>query len=60
VILMAGARRPGRPIHYPVSELAQHHGAGVATTTSSPREAYASYGDERVERPVHWAELPWA
>jgi uncharacterized cupin superfamily protein len=60
VILMAGARRPGRPIHYPVSELARHHGAGVATATSSPREAYASYGDERVERPVYWAELPWA
>ena len=28
-ILMAGTRRPGRPIHYPVHALAQRHGAAA-------------------------------
>ena len=59
VILMAGTRKPGRPIWYPVSEVALRHGAGVETETSSPREAYASHGDERVERPAFWNQLPW-
>jgi uncharacterized cupin superfamily protein len=60
VILMAGTRRPGRPIFYPVSELALHHQAGAETETPNPRDAYASYPDERVERPAYWAQLPWA
>ena len=60
VVLMAGARRPGRPIHYPVSELALRHRAGATAATSSPREAYASCGDERMERPSCWDALPWA
>ncbi len=60
VILMAGTRRPGRPIFYPVSDLALGHRAGVASETSSPRDAYATYADERVERPGYWDELPWA
>ena len=59
VILMTGSRRQGRPILYPVSELALRHGAGVATETPSPRDAYASYGDERFERPASWDTLPW-
>jgi uncharacterized cupin superfamily protein len=59
VVLMTGARRAGRPIVFPVSELALRYGAGVETETSSAREAYASYADERVERPSYWAELPW-
>jgi uncharacterized cupin superfamily protein len=29
---------------YPASELAQRHGAGVATETSDPKEAYAGFG----------------
>ncbi len=59
VILMTGARRPGRPIHYPVSELARSHGAGVEVETNSPAEAYAGYRDERFERPASWDSLPW-
>jgi len=41
VILMVGARRPGEKISYPVSRLAQRHGAGAMKRTSSPRVAYA-------------------
>jgi uncharacterized cupin superfamily protein len=59
-ILMTGTRRPGRPIFYPVSELALRHRAGVETETPSPKDAYAGYGEERVERPTYWDELPWA
>ena len=59
VIVMTGTRRPGRPILYPVSELALRHGAGVETETSSPRDAYASYAEERFQRPASWDELPW-
>lgn len=60
VLLMTGARRAGRPIFYPVSELARSHGAGVEHETPSPREAYASSGDERMERPAYWDDLPWS
>ena len=60
VVLMTGARRPGRPIHYPVSELALRHHAGVEVATDSPREAYAEHPDGRVERPPSWESLPWA
>ena len=60
VILMAGTRRKGRPIFYPVSELALRYGAGVETETPSPRDAYAPHGDERFERPASWHTLPWS
>ena len=60
VILMAGTRKPGRPIFYPVSELALRHRAGVETKTPSPKEAYASYLEERIKRPEGWDDLPWA
>ncbi len=60
VLLMTGTRRPGRPIFYPVSELALRHGAGVDTETPNPRDAYAGYADETFERPAYWHELPWA
>ena len=60
VIIMAGTRKPGRPIFYPVTELALRHRAGVDAETSSPREAYASYPDERLGRPPYWDELPWS
>jgi uncharacterized cupin superfamily protein len=59
VILMTGTRKPGRPIFYPVLELALRHRAGVETETPLPKEAYASYPEERVERPPYWDELPW-
>jgi len=60
VILMAGTRRPGRPIVYPASDLARRHAAGVEVETAPPRDAYESYADERVERPKYWDALPWA
>jgi uncharacterized cupin superfamily protein len=59
-LLLTGNRRPGRPIFYPVSELALRHAAGVATATHAPSEAYAPYPDELVERPPYWDDLPWA
>jgi uncharacterized cupin superfamily protein len=60
VILMTGTRKPGRPIFYPVSELALRHRAGVEKETPNPREAYAGYPEERLERPRGWDSLPWA
>jgi uncharacterized cupin superfamily protein len=60
VVLMTGNRRPGRPILYPVSELALRHAAGVERETSTPREAYAAFAEESFERPSYWDELPWA
>lgn len=45
VVIAVGARRPGRPIVYPVSEVAARHGASVAVETTSPQEAYAGYSD---------------
>jgi uncharacterized cupin superfamily protein len=54
-ILMAGPRRPGKTIHYPVCEAAARHGASVAEATDDPVEAYAKagWGDDAP------AELPW-
>jgi len=60
VVLMVGTRKPGRPIHYPVSKLALRHAAGVEVATDSPREAYAAHPDGDVERPPYWDALPWA
>jgi uncharacterized cupin superfamily protein len=40
VLLMVGARTGGG-IHYPVSEVALRHGAGVAVEAHSAQEAYA-------------------
>jgi quercetin dioxygenase-like cupin family protein len=60
VILMVGARKDGDTIVYPVSELAQAHGAGVEAETPSPREAYAPFGHWRLGRPDAWDKLPWS
>jgi uncharacterized cupin superfamily protein len=54
-ILMVGARRPGKSLHYPVSEVAARHGASVAEPTSSPDEAYAGW-EEMDPEPTR---LPW-
>ena len=59
VILMAGSRS-GPDVHYPLSELAVRHGAGVAQETSDWRQAYATAEWFRRERPPSWARLPWA
>jgi hypothetical protein len=60
VVVMAGTRRPGRPIHYPVSDLALRHRAGVEVATDAPPDAYSGYPEERIERPPFWDSLPWA
>ena len=54
-ILMVGARLPGDPVHYPVSEAAKKHGAGVEVATDSPDDAYASVGWEDPKP----ARRPW-
>ncbi len=58
VILMVGARRPDEEVVYPVSEVAQKHGAGVEEETTQPREAYARFPRPRRERPPTDG-LPW-
>ncbi len=40
-----GLRRKG--LVYPVSEVAQKHGAGVETETTKPGEAYADFPSSR-------------
>jgi uncharacterized cupin superfamily protein len=52
-ILMIGAR-PDEPLHYPVSEVAEKHGASVGQETPNPDEAYAGWPGNYV--PVR---LPW-
>jgi uncharacterized cupin superfamily protein len=47
LVLGVGARRKGRGILYPVSELALKYGAGVDAETTDPREAYASFGEDK-------------
>jgi uncharacterized cupin superfamily protein len=59
VILMVGARPAKRSIVYPVSDLAQRHGAGVEQETNDPGEAYAPFPHWRPERPSSWTGFPW-
>jgi uncharacterized cupin superfamily protein len=47
VVLAVGARRKGRGIRYPVSELALRHRAGVEVETTEPKEAYAWFSGDR-------------
>jgi uncharacterized cupin superfamily protein len=44
--ILATGTRFEKGVVYPVSELAQRHGAGVATATESAREAYAGIRDD--------------
>jgi uncharacterized cupin superfamily protein len=60
VLFMIGARREGKAIVYPVAEHALARAAGVEEETSSPRDAYASFGHWQLGRPGAWSELPWA
>ena len=58
VLLGVGARRTGRGIRYPVSELALRHGAGVEKETTEPREAYARFAEDTpVPCPVELLDL---
>jgi len=59
-ILMVGARKADRKIHYPISDVAARHAASVETETDSPAEAYASYPPVKPGRPEGWDSLPWA
>lgn len=52
-ILMIGRRDEEEHIHYPVSELAQRHGAGVREETDSPQVAYAC-SPPRLPAPPAW------
>ena len=56
-ILMVGSRADER-VNYPVSELAQKHGAGVEQETDQPSDAYARFPSWRRER-VDDPALPW-
>ena len=60
VLFMIGARREGKTIVYPVAEHALARAAGVEEETSSPSDAYASFGHWQLGRPGSWSELPWA
>jgi uncharacterized cupin superfamily protein len=60
IILMVGGRVPDQALFYPVSELAQRHGAGATAETDSPEEAYASFERPKPGRPEGWDRLPWA
>lgn len=60
VILCVGARTADSKTVYRRSEVARRHGASVETETSSGAEAYAGFGEWRLERPECWNELPWA
>jgi uncharacterized cupin superfamily protein len=59
VVFMAGARREGGTIVYPVSKTARARGAGVETETDKPKDAYASFSHWRLGRPEAWPGLPW-
>lgn len=53
-ILMIGARRPGRTVHYPVNDIAAAYGASVSRATSSPKEAYADWAEPFTETRLAW------
>jgi uncharacterized cupin superfamily protein len=58
VIFMAGVRREGGTIVYPVSEKARARGAGVETETDKPRDAYTPFPHWQLGRPEAWPGLP--
>ena len=55
--ILAVGSRTGGDVIYPASELAQRHGAGVATTTSESKEAYADNAED-VATPYRDGWLP--
>jgi uncharacterized cupin superfamily protein len=50
-LLLAVGARGRRGIRYPVSDVAQRHGAGVDEETDSPKEAYARFARPQVGPP---------
>jgi hypothetical protein len=57
---MTGRRSSDKGIAYPRSDVAERHGAGVETETTSPTEAYAAFPHWQPDRPERWRDLPWA
>lgn len=53
-ILMAGARGPGKQLHYPPDETAARHGAAAPEETDTPREAYRDWPREFEPVRVTW------
>ena len=52
ILLTVGARTGG-DVHYPVSEIALRHRAGVESETHSSKEAYAGFDPWRPTDPAH-------
>ena len=50
LLLAMGTRTEGAGVVYPLSELAQRHGAGVAETTTESKQAYAGLPDDTPTR----------
>lgn len=59
IVLAVGTRPEDEHIRYPKSAFAERHGAGADEETTSPQEAYASYGRPQPQHPDYWDELPW-
>jgi uncharacterized cupin superfamily protein len=57
-ILMIGTRADPDEVVYPVSELAQRHGAGVDQETPSPKEAYKKFPNRKRPMPYRDGWLP--
>jgi uncharacterized cupin superfamily protein len=57
VFVAVGARGPGSEVHYPVSEAALRHCAGVEEATDEPRQAYARF-ERPVDGPFRAGDLP--
>jgi len=60
VVLAVGARPKDEHLRYPVSEVAERHGASAEADTTDPREAYARFERPQPGRPDYWNDLPWA
>ena len=56
-IVMVGTRKPGAAYRYPVSEVAERHGASVEAETATSREAYARFPEPEL-RPYRAGDLP--
>ena len=56
--ILAVGSRTGGDVIYPAAEIAQRHGAGVPTTTSESKEAYADNAED-VATPYHEGWLPY-
>jgi GrpB-like predicted nucleotidyltransferase (UPF0157 family)/uncharacterized cupin superfamily protein len=53
-ILMAGIRRDGKKLHYPVSELAARYGASAPEETDAPPVAYGDWSREYTPVRATW------